>query len=323
MSDGHEAPRAAEDAEPMTTAHDRLRSAQDAAIMELQRRHELIAAELARLSAILEAAGRPAGEMDDGGETASRWGGALQRSPSTQPDHQRVIHLGTERTPAYAPRRSLAIALSAGAVGAVVAAAVTLLLLGPRGVQPRAGFAETVGEAASEPPSLDAVAPSTAVPLQPGPPSATLDAVLARARTSSDLGDETAALVRRLPALTALDGAARSEEAADIYGLAVTAARTDRTGVAADIATALEPEVTVDSVLTLAQRRPDVVGAGVIPLLDQLARLPTLPAEARQEEAQALMDAVAEGVAAETISDPFRNSIARPLVEYGATMPPA
>lgn len=322
-------------------------SAQDAAFQELQRRHQLIAAELARLSTILQAAGRQEyDEISTGGgtppatvyETAPMPGagweraatGGVLRGPGVRPESQRVIHLGTQRNAVAGKPRNLAVGLAAGAVGAVVAAALILLVLSPRWAANDAGFAETVdGGAASEAPASPAPEPAVA-PLQPAteattpvtqPTLAALDVILQRARTIPDLNEETAALIRRLPALSALSGPARSEEAADIYGLAVTAARTDSSGIADEIATTLEPEVTMGAVLALADRRPEVVGSGVEPLMDDLRTLPTLPEPSQQAEAQVLMDAVAAGVADQTIAGPFCNSIAKTLMEYGAEPP--
>jgi hypothetical protein len=353
MSDLDEAPRAAEehvDPEPVTEPMERVRTAQDAAILELQRRHQMIAAELGRLSTILEAAGRPPRELDEGSETAgssalaaayetaplpsSGWEraqGGMQRSAGVQPEAQRVIHLGTERSQLQARPRGLAVGLGAGAVGAVVAAALIMLLLAPRWSQPQPGFSNTVTGVATEAAVAETAAPPAVAPAPSpvatapteAPSSAALDAILAGARSVPSLPEETDELVRRLPALSALSGLSRSEEATDIYGLAVTAARTDSTGIASDIAAALEPEITIDSIIALAQRRPDVVGAGVAPLLDGFASLPTLPPERQQEEAQELMDAVADGVMAQTIAGPYCNSVAKALGDYGAEPPPA
>lgn len=314
---------------------------QDAALGELQRRHRVVADEYARLTAILEAAGRVPRELDATSDLSAAsalalaphdvaalgdWErasqGPLVRGASSSPDPQRVVHLGSERHPPRPSRgRALAVGASSAGVGAVVATAIILLMSGRWAQEP-------APEAALIAPGPQAVAseqaPPVAAPLPEQPAtsvSPALDAVVVRARTAVGMDEGTAALARRLPALTDLDGEARAEEAADIYGLAVTEARDDPSGVAAEIVDALESEVALNGVLALAARRPEVVGPGMGPLLADLGTLPTLPAEDQQAAAQQILDSVVQGVGAETISGPYCNSIAYALRPYGAVPP--
>jgi hypothetical protein len=104
---------------------------------------------------------------------------------------------------------------------------------------------------------------------------------------------------------------------ADIYGIAVSLARGNPDSVAADVEAALAPEVDLEAMLTLATRRPEVVGAGVAPLVDDFA---ALESAGSQEAAQAVLDEVVAGVGAGTIAGPFCNVAATVLQSYGAVM---
>lgn len=324
-----------------------LSSVHEAALTELERRHRLAAEEFVRLSALLSASGRadelnPTTDLRGSGSSAlastfeaapvlaSAWErspGGMLRSPGLQPGQQRVIHLGTERSPRIERRRTLAVGASAGAVGAVAAAAVLLLFGQGLGLGGTAQVAEAVAPIAVASPTAEAAAPQPAAaqaapaPVAAPEPPSVIDGVLAQAATAVGMGEGTAGLVRRLEGVDALSGPARAEEAADIYGMAVTEARTDASGMADRIVTALEPEVNLDAVTLLAVNRPDVVGSGMGPLVDDLHALHGAPAGEQQAEAQQIMDAVAEGVMSETIAGPYCNSIALALQPYGAVPP--
>lgn len=311
-------------------AGDDLPVVHEAAVLELQHRHRALAEEMARLSAILAASGRAPGELDattDPRVGLSPWeqprrSGEVLRGGNVQPEPQRVVHLGTERTRRAEGRRTLAVGASAGAVGAVVAVAVLMLGDLP-GLGGGAQAEATAPSPTAEATVLEAVVAQPAAPPQavPEPPRAAIDAVLVRASTTPTMSAGTAGLVARLPVLADLSGPARGEEAADLYGLAVTEARTDTTGVAGQIVAALEPEVSLDGVVALATNRPDVVGPGMAALVADLAALPAVALQDQQVEAQRILDGVASGVTGGTITGPFCNSIAAVLAPYGAAPP--
>lgn len=228
------------------------------------------------------------------------------------------------------PRR-LPVALAAMGVSAVVLLAVVFVLQRGRDSEQVPTTGEAPVAVASEAPvvvspsevtaaaeSEASVAPSPPAPTPPATRSRALDRVLTAAATAPGaLPDATQALVTRVPTLQRLDGPARAEEAADIYGLAVIAARAEDTpGPATALVDALAPEVTFEALDLVARRRPEVVGAGVAPLLDEFAALPTAPAATQRVRAQALLDAMIAGVERGTVSAGFCNVGAYVLEPY-------
>lgn len=311
----------------------------DAVIAEIRQGHQILATELARLNAALAATRRPT-ELDATTDlsgaivpayasSAAAWdsaeGGRVQRAGARQPDPQRVVHLGSERTPRPAARRSAIVAgATAGGVGAVVVVVLAVLLFGSRLATDQAGaeaaIAGTIGPSAAE-----VSAEQTAEPAEPAAPapapapvtSPAIDAVLGRAAAEAGtLDTPTQQLVERVATVQGLQGPSRGEEAADVYGIAVQVARADPDGVAAGVVDALAPEVTMEAALTLAAQRPDVVGLGVAPLLDDFSGMTAVPAELQRAQAQALLDQVVEGAEAGTISGPYCNVATHVLAPY-------
>lgn len=306
----------------------------DAVIAEIRQGHQILATELARLNAALAAARRPT-ELDATTDlsgaivpayasSAAAWdgveGGKVQRAGARQPDPQRVVHLGSERTRRPVARRSAIVAgATAGGVGAVVVVALAVLLFGSRLATDQAGaeaaIAGTVGPSAAEVSAEQTVVAEAAAPVPVT--SLAIDAVLGRAAAEAGTLDApTQQLVERVATVQALQGPSRSEEAADVYGIAVQVARDDPDGVAAGVVDALAPEVTMEAALTLAAQRPDVVGLGVAPLLDDFSGMAAVPAELQRAQAQALLDQVVEGAEAGTISGPYCNVATHVLAPY-------
>lgn len=304
----------------------------DAVIAEIRQGHQILATELARLNAAVAAQRRPPAldaTTDLSGaivpaysSAASQWDGAdngrLPRAGARSPDPQRVVHLGSERTPRPPERRSAIMAGAvAGGVGAVVVAVLAVLVLMPR---------LSTGEADAEAVAIGGLAPEVAADVaaeQPvaAPPapvtSPAIDAVLTRAAPiRASLDPATVQLLDRLAVVQGLQGESRGEEAADVLGIGVQVARDDPDGIAAAVVEALKPEVTMEAAIALATRRPDVVGVGVAPLLDDLAAMPDVPAELAAAEAQSILDDAIAGSEDGTISGPYCNVAAHVLAPY-------
>jgi hypothetical protein len=175
----------------------------------------------------------------------------------------------------------------------------------------------TTGDGTGTAPSDPAGSGPPATPAVPPPPATPLDAVLAQAAAGTPVAPDTQALLDRVPTLQTLSGPSRAEEAADIYGLAVAAARSEEPpGPATALADALRPEVDLPALLTLAERRPAVVGPGVAPLVDDFTTLPTVSGSAQRAQAQDLLDAVVYGQDTGTISPGFCNVALHVLGPY-------
>jgi len=354
------------------------------ALADLERRRNLVASELSRLSAALDEAlsnaralhvdapraPAPAPSAAPSAATpaaapaapaAPATADVTERLPRLQmldggspwapPLPERAAAVATGGAPAGPPRASQPVVaprapaderplravsvLAALGVAAVALLAVVFVLQRGRGaeVAPNTGGRTVVG--ASEAPRVvspsEATPGSSAVAVAPSPlapsaiaasplatPSRALDRVLVAAATApQSLPDATQALVTRVPTLQRLTGPARAEEAADLYGLAVIAARGEDTpGPATALVEALAPEVTLDALRLLAQRRPAVVGAGVAPLYGEFAALPAAPASTQRARAQALLDAMIAGVERGTVSPGFYNVGAHVLQPY-------
>lgn len=199
------------------------------------------------------------------------------------------------------------VGLAALGAGALLTVTAGVLLVGRYGGTDDSSLTvlPTPAPEVPEVPGIEA-APAV-VGEDPGGDGSVQDILDRAAADEADLGTGMEELLERLARLDGLEEPERSADVAELYGRAAVDAEagSPSSGLSADVADVLRPQVSLEGLIAEFDRDPERVGPGGELIVNGLRKLAGLEGRERAEGARVLLPVIAASVESGTISPEF------------------